>query len=163
MLREQTVAIVSQCQLRYENSTKKIVSSFPHAKTQGRMECLVVQGVRRHSILAIHSIYRRIVWWYCMFERTLPMSSMQLNVDCFHCAIFCTGQKPFSIKKRGLVTFCNSKSWTKQAAARGVASSLCTAAHPLHTRPTNKFGTSVSETTMRPNPRVTFREVTFSV
>ena len=94
MLREQTVAIVSQCQLRYENSTKKIVSSFPHAKAQGRMECLVVQGVRRHSILAIYSIYRRIVWWYCMFERTLPMSSMQLNVDCFHCAIFCTGQKP---------------------------------------------------------------------
>ena len=42
MLREQTVAIVSQCQLRYENSTKKIVSSFPHAKAQGRMESLVV-------------------------------------------------------------------------------------------------------------------------
>ena len=41
MLREQTVAIVSQCQLRYENSTKKIVSSFPHAKAQGRMESLV--------------------------------------------------------------------------------------------------------------------------
>ena len=37
MLRKQTVAIVSQCQLRYENSTKKIVSSFPHAKAQGRM------------------------------------------------------------------------------------------------------------------------------
>ena len=41
MLREKTVAIVSQCQLRYENSTKKIVSSFPHAKAQGRMESLV--------------------------------------------------------------------------------------------------------------------------
>ena len=31
--------------------------------------------------------------------------------------------------------------------------SLCTTAHPLHTRYTKIFGTSVSETTMRPNPR----------
>jgi hypothetical protein len=31
MLREQTVVIVSQCQLRYENSTKKIVFSFPES------------------------------------------------------------------------------------------------------------------------------------
>jgi hypothetical protein len=28
-------------------------------------------------------------------------------------------EPPFSVVKRGLVTFCNSKQWTKQAAARG--------------------------------------------
>jgi hypothetical protein len=33
-----------------------------------------------------------------------------------------------------------------------VALSLCTTAHPLHTRSTNIFGTTFSETTMRPNP-----------
>jgi hypothetical protein len=33
-----------------------------------------------------------------------------------------------------------------------VALSLCTAAHSLYTRFTNRFGTSISETTMRPNP-----------
>jgi hypothetical protein len=33
-----------------------------------------------------------------------------------------------------------------------VAFSLCTTAHPLHTRFTNTFGASVSETIMRPNP-----------
>ena len=32
--------------------------------------------------------------------------------------------------------------------------SLCTAAHPLYTRFTNMFGASISETTMRPNPKV---------
>ena len=31
--------------------------------------------------------------------------------------------------------------------------SLCTTAHPLHTRFTNISGASVSETTVRPNPR----------
>jgi hypothetical protein len=31
----------------------------------------------------------------------------------------CPGRRPFSIVKRGRVTFCNSKAWTKQAAARG--------------------------------------------
>ena len=34
-----------------------------------------------------------------------------------------------------------------------VALSLCTAAHPLHTRFTNMFAASVSEATLRPNPR----------
>ena len=34
-----------------------------------------------------------------------------------------------------------------------VALSLCTTAHPLHTRFANIFGASVPETTMRPNPR----------
>ena len=34
-----------------------------------------------------------------------------------------------------------------------VALSLCTTAHPLHTRFANIFGTSVSEATMRPDPR----------
>jgi hypothetical protein len=33
-----------------------------------------------------------------------------------------------------------------------VALSLCTTAHPLYTRFTNIFGTSISEATMRPNP-----------
>jgi hypothetical protein len=46
----------------------------------------------------------------------------------------------------------------RAAAARGhasgsVALSLCTAAHPLRTRIANRFGTAISETTMRPNPR----------
>jgi hypothetical protein len=31
----------------------------------------------------------------------------------------CPGRKPFSMVERGLVIFCNSKQWTKQAAARG--------------------------------------------
>jgi hypothetical protein len=30
---------------------------------------------------------------------------------------------------------------------------LCTAAHPLNTRLTKRFGASLSETTMRPKPR----------
>jgi hypothetical protein len=34
-----------------------------------------------------------------------------------------------------------------------VASSLCTTAPPLHTRFMNRFGASISEATMRPNPR----------
>jgi hypothetical protein len=33
------------------------------------------------------------------------------------------------------------------------ASSLCTTAHPLHNRIANIFGASLSEATMRPNPR----------
>ena len=37
----------------------------------------------------------------------------------------------------------------------GLALSLCTTVHPLHTRFTDIFGTSISETTMRPNPRRT--------
>jgi hypothetical protein len=32
--------------------------------------------------------------------------------------------------------------------------SLCTTAHPLYNRIVNIFGTSISETTMRPNPRL---------
>ena len=35
---------------------------------------------------------------------------------------------------------------------RSRARSHCTTAHPLHTRYPNIFGTSISETTMRPNP-----------
>ena len=35
-----------------------------------------------------------------------------------------------------------------------VTLSLCATVHPLHTRFTNTFGTSISETTMRPNPRL---------
>ena len=34
-----------------------------------------------------------------------------------------------------------------------VALSLCTTAHPLHSRCTNIFGASLSEMVMRPNPR----------
>jgi hypothetical protein len=34
-----------------------------------------------------------------------------------------------------------------------VSLSLCTTAHPLYTRFTNIFGASISEATMRPNPR----------
>jgi hypothetical protein len=34
-----------------------------------------------------------------------------------------------------------------------VALSLCTAANPLHTRFANIFGISISDTTMRPDPR----------
>jgi hypothetical protein len=41
----------------------------------------------------------------------------------------------------------------KLGLALSVALSLCTTAHPLHTRIANIFGTSISETTMRPNPR----------
>jgi hypothetical protein len=40
--------------------------------------------------------------------------------------------------------------WRDQGSA---ASSLCTTAPPLYTRCTNIFGASVSEATMRPNPR----------
>jgi hypothetical protein len=35
-----------------------------------------------------------------------------------------------------------------------VAFSLCTTAHPLYTRFANIFGASISETTIRPNPRL---------
>jgi hypothetical protein len=35
----------------------------------------------------------------------------------------------------------------------GLGLLLCTNAHPLHTRSTNIFGTSISEATMRPDPR----------
>jgi hypothetical protein len=35
----------------------------------------------------------------------------------------------------------------------GVALSLCTAAHPLHTIFTNIFGAAISEATMRPDRR----------
>jgi hypothetical protein len=35
----------------------------------------------------------------------------------------------------------------------GLGASLCTTNHSIHTRFTNIFGTSISETTMRPNPR----------
>jgi hypothetical protein len=34
-----------------------------------------------------------------------------------------------------------------------VALTLCATAHPRHTRSTNVFGTSISEATLRPNPR----------
>jgi hypothetical protein len=51
MLREQTVAIVSQCQLQYENSTKKIVSSFPEScestAQDGMQQGQFVQAMRR--------------------------------------------------------------------------------------------------------------------
>jgi hypothetical protein len=39
------------------------------------------------------------------------------------------------------------------SAQGSAALSLCTIAHPLHTRIANIFGTSISEVTMRPNPR----------
>ena len=39
-----------------------------------------------------------------------------------------------------------------------VALSLCTTAHPLCTRFANILGASISEATMRPNPKVTFEE-----
>jgi hypothetical protein len=44
------------------------------------------------------------------------------------------GSVAFSVVERGLVTFCNSREWTKQAAARGAALSLCTRTGPLSTQ-----------------------------
>jgi hypothetical protein len=41
-----------------------------------------------------------------------------------------------------------------QIAWGSVALSLCTTTHPLYTRFTKRFGASVSETTMRPNPKI---------
>ena len=41
-----------------------------------------------------------------------------------------------------------------EIATGSVALSLFTTAHPLHTRFANTFGTSISQTTMRPNPKI---------
>ena len=44
--------------------------------------------------------------------------------------------------------------WVSRRGQGSAALSLCTTAHPAHTRFTNVFGPCVSEATMRPDPRL---------
>jgi hypothetical protein len=73
-------------------------------------------------------------------------------------ALYCVGQCAISPEALAM----GSAQWLAVATSvldgcssseGSAASSVCTTAHPLHTRIANPFGTSISETIMRPNPR----------
>jgi hypothetical protein len=86
----------------------------------------------------------------CIFWVNLTAFSLQCAEDA-RVGLMLTS--PSFVSAEGARSPSAASSTSARSRQGSVALSLCTAAHPRHTRFTNIFGASVSEATVRPGPR----------